>query len=198
MAINDPTWREKMVRIGFFYAAGHERDCEGAGLAMDNLHAVLDKAGLKYTLEVRTLLTEEDAIRWKVIGSPSILVNGKDIEKSISSTQGYSLKCRAYMEGRKPLNAPSKLMILKALNGEQANPMICYCKGVRKDAIVAALKAGAKTFREVKSATGASTGDECDAKNPTGKCCSPFVMEIIRDESERFADAGGDTCCKRE
>lgn len=183
-----------MIRIDLF----HVSECEGFAVAMDNLKAVLDKAGIEHTLQIHTLLTEEDAVRWKVIGSPTIHVNGKDVEKGIGSTQGYGLKCRAYREGQKLLNAPSKLMILKALNEEQANPMICYCKDVRKAKIVAALKAGAKTFKEVQLATGASTGDECDVKNPTGKCCSPFVMEIIKEWADQSTDAGNDNCCKRE
>lgn len=188
-----------MIRIGFFYAPGPKRDCEGAGLALDNLHAVLNKAGIKYTLEVRTLLTEEDAMRWKVKGSPSIHINGKDVEKGFGPTQDFGLKCRAYREGQKLLNAPSKLMILKALNGEQANPIICYCKGIRKDAIVAAMEAGAKTFKEVQAATGASTGNECEVKSPTGKCCSPFVMEVIREWLNLSTDhAGDETCCKKQ
>lgn len=187
----------RMIKVDIFHTPECEGSCGGVSLALDNVNAVLDKAGIKCTLEVHTLLSEEDAVRWKVMGSPSIHVNGKDVGKGISPTQDYGLKCRSYGEGRRLLNAPSKLMILKALNGEQANPIICYCKGVRKDAIVWALRTGVKTFKEVQTATGAATGTECDVKNPTGKCCSPFVAEIIQEWSGQPSDAGIENCCKK-
>ena len=57
-----------------------------------------------------------------------------------------------------------------------------------------ALKNGAKTFKDVQKITGASTANECEVKNPTGKCCSPYIIEIIkREEGIREIK----TCCER-
>lgn len=178
-----------MIMIDIFYTNG----CEGYTPAFDNLNSVLEKAGVKCRLEVHTLVNDNDAEKWKVIGSPSIHVNGKDVEKDVRDSEDYSVKCRTYREGAKTLNAPSKMMILKAIDEELPDPMICYCKGVTRSKILSALKQGAKTFKDIQKLTGASTGNECETKNPTGKCCSPFVLEIIKVEQP----AQLESCCQR-
>lgn len=167
-----------MIMIDIFYTNG----CKGYTTAFDNLNSVLEKAGIRCRLGVHTIVNDEDAVKRKVIGSPTIRVNGKDIEKVVSGSEGYTVKCRTYKEGSKILDAPSKTMILKAIDEELPDPMICYCKGVRRSAILNALKQGVKTFKDIQELTGASTGNECEIKNPTGKCCSAFIVDIMKGE----------------
>lgn len=42
-----------------------------------------------------------------------------------------------------------------------------------------ALQNGAKNLRDIQKMTGACTVANCKEKNPSGKCCSPQIMQII-------------------
>lgn len=50
---------------------------------------------------------------------------------------------------------------------------VCLCKGVSKETIEKAVKEGAKSFNEIKIATGAGTGGCCGAR------CQCQIEEII-------------------
>lgn len=52
---------------------------------------------------------------------------------------------------------------------------VCLCKGVSEETIVKAIKDGAKTFEDVKSATGAGTGG-CGAFR-----CKSSILELIEE-----------------
>ncbi|MDP3180241.1 MAG: (2Fe-2S)-binding protein [Bacteroidota bacterium] len=63
-----------------------------------------------------------------------------------------------------------------------ANPykMICYCKQVTQKEIEIAIAGGAKTLSDIRQKTGACTGNQCKELNPSGKCCSDDINQIIR------------------
>lgn len=61
--------------------------------------------------------------------------------------------------------------------------MVCYCSNVTKGQIVAALEQGAKTIDDIRKATGACTLGKCKEMSPRGTCCSPIIMDIIREYS---------------
>jgi bacterioferritin-associated ferredoxin len=67
-------------------------------------------------------------------------------------------------------------------NLKVANPdkMICYCKQVTQREIEKALAMGAKTLSDIRQATDACTGNQCKELNPSGKCCSADINQIIR------------------
>jgi bacterioferritin-associated ferredoxin len=67
---------------------------------------------------------------------------------------------------------------------EKSSPRpLCYCKQVTEEDVVAAIEKGAKSFDEVKIATGIGGGGQCKITNPAGKCCSrnykPFIEKEI-------------------
>ncbi|MHC4518030.1 MAG: arsenite methyltransferase [Planctomycetota bacterium] len=57
--------------------------------------------------------------------------------------------------------------------------IICYCKGVTKAAIVEAIQDGTQTLDDVRHVTTACTGTECQTKNPSGRCCSGDIQELM-------------------
>jgi len=63
------------------------------------------------------------------------------------------------------------------------DPIICYCMNVTESTIVAAIKAGAKSLKEIQQATKACTGNRCKELNPKGKCCSEDILAIIERET---------------
>ena len=56
---------------------------------------------------------------------------------------------------------------------------LCYCKQVTEEDVITAIDKGAKSFEEVKLATGIGGGGQCKITNPAGRCCSrnykPFI-----------------------
>ena len=57
---------------------------------------------------------------------------------------------------------------------------ICYCDKVTKGDIVMAIMKGAKTLKDIVEVTGAMKNSNCAEKNPSGKCCSEDILEVIK------------------
>ncbi len=70
--------------------------------------------------------------------------------------------------------------------------MICYCKKVTRETIEAAIINGAKSLKDIQETTGACTGNACKILNPTGKCCSEDIIEILRAKGIVTDDS---SCC---
>lgn len=64
---------------------------------------------------------------------------------------------------------------------KDANPKyICYCNQVTEQQIInAVLDQGAKNIKDIIKITGAMKNAKCEINNPLGKCCSPFIQNII-------------------
>jgi bacterioferritin-associated ferredoxin len=56
---------------------------------------------------------------------------------------------------------------------------ICYCKNVTKKEIIQAINEGAKSIGDVTAMTGACGGDRCELLNPSRRCCSADVQEML-------------------
>lgn len=98
------------MEIRFLYY----EECPSHEEALERLRKVLDEEGIRADIEVVRVETTEQAKRLRFPGSPTILVNGRDIDPP--SNAQYALTCRAYQleDGRiSPL--PSVEMIRGAL-----------------------------------------------------------------------------------
>lgn len=98
------------VRVTFLYWEG----CPSHGEALSRLHEAIREEGVEASVDVVRVDTEEDARRWKFVGSPTILVDGEDVAPAEGLP--YRLTCRAYRheDGRiSPL--PSTQQIRAAL-----------------------------------------------------------------------------------
>lgn len=90
-------------------------DCPSHPAAWQRLQQVLEELQLDVTVERIQVLTEADAERWHFPGSPTILVNGKDIDPRAPDLAAR-LTCRLYYtEERRPSPYPSREMIKRAL-----------------------------------------------------------------------------------
>jgi NAD(P)H-nitrite reductase large subunit len=69
---------------------------------------------------------------------------------------------------------------MRNLTDLQESEIICYCLQVNKGTIVSSVKSGNNTLSKIKESTKACTGADCKAQNPTGKCCSAEINELIR------------------
>jgi len=79
--------------------------------------------------------------------------------------------------------------------------IVCYCLGVNKGTIIEAIKSGCNSLKTVKDATKACTGNECENKNPSKKCCSQDILAILdlySDNACNSAIVDSPCCCKNE
>lgn len=106
------------MRIVFFYF----EECPSHEQALERLRKVMAEEGIEASISVVEVETEEQARDLEFVGSPTILVEGRDISPHLEHPN-YALTCRVYQleDGRiSPL--PSEAMIrhtIKAVAGDQ-------------------------------------------------------------------------------
>jgi hypothetical protein len=91
-------------------------DCPSHPQAWELLQEVVAEVGIESPIEKIEVLTDEDAERLQFPGSPTIRVNGVDVDPAGAEQMGTALTCRVYVteEGRySPV--PSKETLRKAL-----------------------------------------------------------------------------------
>jgi len=92
----------------------YSEDCPSHNEALQRLRKVMKEEGIEDTVEVIQVDTSEDAERLKFAGSPTILVNDRDIDPQTNPY--YALTCRAYrLEDGRISPLPSEIMIRAAL-----------------------------------------------------------------------------------
>jgi hypothetical protein len=100
-----------MVKVDFLYY----EDCPSHELALDRLRQVMAEEGVSVKIEVLKVETDEQAQSLRFIGSPTIRINGQDIDPPPADTY-YALTCRAYrLEDGRISPLPSPGMIRRAL-----------------------------------------------------------------------------------
>ena len=72
--------------------------------------------------------------------------------------------------------------------------LVCYCIEVNKKTIVDSIQKGNITLQNIKDDTKACTGSECKVKNPSGKCCSKDIKELIKFYTQS-EDKSSCSCC---
>lgn len=84
----------------------------------------LEEVVKEEALDVRVILTkvesEDDARRLRFLGSPTVRVNGADIEPAANESTGFGLRCRIYRVEGRLLGSPSRDMLRRALKGASA------------------------------------------------------------------------------
>jgi hypothetical protein len=107
------------VRVSFLYY----EDCPSYELALERLRNVMAEEGTPGEVEVVKVETEEQARELRFVGSPTIRVDGQDIDPP--SDSGYALTCRAYRSADDRVSPlPSKDVIRRAL-GSPASSQPC-------------------------------------------------------------------------
>lgn len=99
------------MEIRFLYF----EECPSHDVALERLRQVMAEEGIEAEIEIVRVETDEQAQRWRFIGSPTIRVNGQDIDPPPPGAR-YSLTCRAYhLEDGRVSPLPSPQMIRRAL-----------------------------------------------------------------------------------
>lgn len=89
-------------------------DCPNFSVAVARVQEAL--AAAKIRAEIREVVVRDhsDALRLSFPGSPTIRVNGRDVEPSVSGEQNAGLQCRLYSGTQNP-GVPDRETIICAL-----------------------------------------------------------------------------------
>ncbi len=99
-----------MVKVEFLFW----RECPSHEMCLQRLKRVLDSMKVEYNLKIIEVKTEEDAKKFKFPGSPTIRINGIDIQPE-SSKGPYGLSCRAYIIEGRVLPVPTEKYIEESI-----------------------------------------------------------------------------------
>ena len=108
---NSITLVESTMEVKLLYFEG----CPSYQHALENLQAALQEKGITAKVEMLYLTDPQQAEPLYFLGSPTIQVNGIDLEGEQAMQAGAGYGCRVYMEDSKVHGWPSKERILHLL-----------------------------------------------------------------------------------
>ncbi len=90
-------------------------DCPNHEAARELLHSVLAELGIQAMVEDVNVSDPSQADRLRFPGSPTIRVNGHDIEPDFHDPGDYTPRCRIYFTGSGMSGVPERAWIEEAL-----------------------------------------------------------------------------------
>jgi hypothetical protein len=79
------------------------------------LRRLVETSHVELDLETRRIETEGEARQARFLGSPTIRVNGRDIEPGAEARSDYGLKCRLYRTEAGLVGLPPDELLIAAL-----------------------------------------------------------------------------------
>jgi hypothetical protein len=99
------------VRIEMLYFDG----CPNADLLADRVREILTQAGRTDEIHLRTVDSPEAAEHERFLGSPTLRIDGRDVDPGASERRGYALTCRRYATPGGIAGLPAETWIRTAL-----------------------------------------------------------------------------------
>ena len=105
------------MQIDFFYF----EECPSYEQALERLRKVASEESIEVDISVVEVETEEQARDLEFVGSPTILIEGRDISPHLEYPN-YALTCRAYhLEDGRISPLPSEAMIRSTIKAKVEN-----------------------------------------------------------------------------
>jgi hypothetical protein len=104
------------VRIEILYFDG----CPNHEKLLAHLPSLLEREHITADISLRNIPDADQALEDHFLGSPTILVNGRDIEPGASERDDYGLKCRIYRTPTGLSGSPPDQWILDAIAAHRA------------------------------------------------------------------------------
>ncbi|MBA3839138.1 MAG: hypothetical protein H0X55_02375 [Thermoleophilaceae bacterium] len=101
------------MRVELLYFDG----CPNHEALLPRLLALLEEAGVEERVELRRVESPEAATAECFLGSPTLRVNGRDVEPGAAQRTDFGLKCRLYRTDAGLLGQPPAEWVASALNG---------------------------------------------------------------------------------
>lgn len=90
-------------------------DCPNYVSARENVLAVLGELRVNTDIRYIDVRSDADALSHKFLGSPSIRIDGQDIEFPDTQGHEYAMRCRRYHSDEGIIGYPPKKMIRSAI-----------------------------------------------------------------------------------
>ena len=92
--------------------------CPNHERLLEQLPALLERAGISAPPTLRKITDEHEAARERFLGSPTLRINGRDVEPGATERTDYGLKCRIYRTADGLSGLPADDWILAALTAD--------------------------------------------------------------------------------
>jgi hypothetical protein len=90
--------------------------CPNSESAENLVRETVAELGIDAEIEVIHVIDNEDAVTKRFLGSPSIRINGKDLEVEENELTQYSMRCRVYRHGESQSGVPSKDLLKSTIS----------------------------------------------------------------------------------
>lgn len=94
--------------------------CPSYMTALKDLEAVVKEEGIDVHPTLVKVESEKEAAKLRFLGSPTIRVNGVDVERPARTAREYGLSCRIYRVNGRMLGSPPKEMMRDAIRAARA------------------------------------------------------------------------------
>jgi len=91
------------------------RNCPNRGIAITLAERAVRETGVPARIEVVDMSTESQAQRRRFLGSPTVRVDGRDVEPGSNGRTGFTLACRVYRTERGLAGWPDERWVREAL-----------------------------------------------------------------------------------
>lgn len=104
------------MRIEFLYFEG----CPAHEEYLPRLRELLARIAQGEELQLRCIESVDDAVAERFLGSPTVRINGVDVDPGAADRSDYGLKCRLYAGGGKLVSAPADELVISAVRAAAA------------------------------------------------------------------------------
>jgi hypothetical protein len=99
------------MRIELLYFDG----CPSHHAFLPHLRELLDRAGVAAKIELRRVQSPEEAEHERFLGSPTLRIDGRDVDRGASDRDDFGFKCRLYPGDQRLSGVPPDDWVLAAL-----------------------------------------------------------------------------------
>jgi len=89
--------------------------CPNLQPTLNRVKEVLDETGLTANVVEQRVLDVSSAIAMRFLGSPTVQVNGVDVEPSARTSDEFGLTCRMYLSGERQEGVPPVQLLREAI-----------------------------------------------------------------------------------
>ncbi len=102
---------EAPMNIELFYFKG----CPNYERALEVIKEALLDCELTADIRMVNIKDQQDAVAKRFMGSPSVRIDGRDIEIADERKAAYSMRCRRYRDGEEMIGYPPKQLVIEML-----------------------------------------------------------------------------------
>lgn len=108
----------RCVRVELLHIDG----CPGSEALIPRLRRLLDDEGIGAAIEMREIGNGAEAERERFLGSPTVRIDGEDVDPGAAGREDFGFKCRLYRDRGETSNSPPEEWIRSALRASSSTP----------------------------------------------------------------------------